>query len=138
MGGLQGWHLIILLLPVVAVVVIVLALTANSKQKQHGGFGPGGRPAPPRQIGYGMDGQPLYQQPVTAGTNVFAVLALVLGLFTGILGIVFGHLARAQIRRTGESGDGLAIAGLAIGYLWLAFWLLLIGGLAVARLAWVS
>jgi hypothetical protein len=34
----------------------------------------------------------------------------------GILGIVFGHVARARIRRTGEAGWSTATAGLAIGY----------------------
>jgi hypothetical protein len=32
------------------------------------------------------------------------------------LGIVFGHLSLSQIRRSGEDGRGLAIAGLVIGY----------------------
>ncbi|MDT7614772.1 MAG: hypothetical protein QOF00_2219, partial [Pseudonocardiales bacterium] len=31
------------------------------------------------------------------------------------LGIVFGFIARGQIKRTGESGDGLALAGIIIG-----------------------
>lgn len=80
-----------------------------------------------------MDGQPLYQQPTVPGTNIFAILALVLGLFTGILGIAFWHIARSQIRRTGEGGDSKAIAGLVIGYLWLAFWVLLITGALFSR-----
>lgn len=142
-AGLLGWHLVMLLMIVAVVVVIVVVVKAATKPKQSVQVGPGGHPlqpvqqgAPvppdqqmqqgqPVQVGYGMDGQPIYQQ---RGTNVFAILALVLGLFTGILGIVFGHVARAQIRRTGESGDGLAIAGLVVGYLWLAFWVLLIVG----------
>jgi len=34
-----------------------------------------------------------------------------------ILGVVFGHIALAQIQRTGEQGRGLAVAGLIIGYI---------------------
>ncbi|MCU1409802.1 MAG: hypothetical protein JWR04_509 [Rhodoglobus sp.] len=45
-----------------------------------------------------------------------ATLALWFGVVGGVLGIVFGHLARARIRRTGEAGWGTATAGLAIGY----------------------
>lgn len=45
-----------------------------------------------------------------------ATLALWFGVAGGILGIVFGHVARARIRRTGEAGWGTATAGLAIGY----------------------
>jgi hypothetical protein len=33
-----------------------------------------------------------------------------------IVGIVFGHLARSRIKRSGDAGAGLALAGLIIGY----------------------
>jgi hypothetical protein len=59
------------------------------------------------------------------GTNIMAVLALVFGLLGSVLGIVFGHIALSQMRRTGQSGHGLALAGLLIGYIELAFWLVL-------------
>lgn len=52
-------------------------------------------------------------------TNVLAVVAFVFGLFGGLLAIVFGHIALAQIRRTGEGGARLALVGLILGYLWL-------------------
>lgn len=50
-------------------------------------------------------------------TNTAAVLALVFGIGGGVLGVVFGHLALSQIRRTGEAGRGMAIAGLVLGYI---------------------
>ena len=34
-----------------------------------------------------------------------------------VFAVVCGHMARAQIRRTGEAGDDAAIAGLILGYL---------------------
>jgi len=47
-------------------------------------------------------------------------------------------MAHGQVKRSGESGAGLATAGLVLGYIhliaWAAFflfWLLLFGGLAV-------
>lgn len=50
-----------------------------------------------------------------AGMNTMAVLSI---LFAGgVLGIIFGHIAKAQIRRTGERGSGLATAGLVIAYI---------------------
>lgn len=55
-----------------------------------------------------------------SGTNTFAVLALVFGVLGGFLAIPFGHIARSQIRRTREGGAGLALAGLILGYFWLA------------------
>ncbi|MCU1529601.1 MAG: hypothetical protein JWP75_3364 [Frondihabitans sp.] len=54
-------------------------------------------------------------------TNGFAVSALIFGLIGGtVFPIVFGHVALAQIGRTGERGRGMAIAGLILGYLSLA------------------
>lgn len=80
-------------------------------------------------VGYTDDGRPVYGRPVSGpsgnqSTNVFAVLALVFGIIGGLLGIVFGHIALSQIRRTGEAGRGMAIAGLALGYITLVFILL--------------
>lgn len=37
-----------------------------------------------------------------------------------VVAIVCGHVARSQIRKTGEAGDSLALAGLVLGYLGLA------------------
>ncbi|MGH3914033.1 MAG: DUF4190 domain-containing protein [Pseudonocardiaceae bacterium] len=52
-------------------------------------------------------------------TNTMAILSLTLAFSCWPLALVFGHLARKQIRRTGEGGHGLATAGLVIGYLLL-------------------
>lgn len=54
------------------------------------------------------------------------------------VGIVLGHISLAQIKRTGEKGRGLAIAGLVIGYIFTALlvlsivWMFLIAN-AVTR-----
>ena len=63
------------------------------------------------------------------GTNGVAIASLVLGivcLCTGLCAIpavICGHIALAQINRSGgtEQGRGMAIAGLVIGYVYLAF-----------------
>jgi len=49
-------------------------------------------------------------------TNALAIASLVCAFLFAPLGIVFGHLSLSQIRRSGEDGRGLAIAGLVIGY----------------------
>ena len=87
-------------------------------------------------VGYTADGQPVYGSSMQAqSTNVFAVLALVFGILGGLLGIVFGHIALSQIRRTGEGGRGIAIAGLVLGYIYLAFWLLMVVGYGLFSLS---
>lgn len=60
------------------------------------------------------------------GTNTIAVLAFVFGVLGGILGVIFGHVALSQIRRTGQDGRGLAIAGLVLGYTNLVVWAVLL------------
>ncbi|AVV34847.1 MAG: DUF4190 domain-containing protein [Cobetia sp.] len=47
-------------------------------------------------------------------------------------GVVCGHIARSQIRRSGEAGDSWALAGLILGYLLIALslaGLLMFGGM---------
>ncbi|WP_434591060.1 DUF4190 domain-containing protein [Brevibacterium sp. 1718] len=83
----------------------------------------------------------VYQQ--VAPTNSSSIVALVLGLisfissffFLGVVGIIFGHIARSQIKARGERGNGMAVAGLWLGYLsvifWIVFWLLYFGVIAL-------
>ncbi|CAL9468688.1 DUF1707 and DUF4190 domain-containing protein [Streptomyces sp. enrichment culture] len=52
-------------------------------------------------------------------------LCLVTFGLTGIPAVVLGHAARAEIARTGEEGDGLALTGLALGWLANAAWAVL-------------
>jgi hypothetical protein len=58
-----------------------------------------------------------------ARTNGYAMASFACGIgqfvfgpFATIPAIVFGHMARNQIRRTGEQGAGLALAGLVLGW----------------------
>ena len=71
---------------------------------------------PQPQPGYGQP-YPGYGQPYPPprGTNTMAILALVFGILVAPLGLVFGFVARSQIKKTGEDGDGLALAGIIIG-----------------------
>ncbi|HEV7423120.1 MAG TPA: peptidylprolyl isomerase [Mycobacterium sp.] len=58
-----------------------------------------------------------YGYPQPQPTNALAVASLICAFVFAPLGIVFGHISLSQIRRTGEEGRGLAIAGLVISYL---------------------
>lgn len=70
---------------------------------------------------------PQYANPPSRGTSGFAIASLVLGLLGGaILAVVFGHVALNEIKTTGKDGRGLAIAGLVLGYIETAFWLVVI------------
>jgi Domain of unknown function (DUF4190)/Septum formation len=80
------------------------------------GPGPGGPPGGP--------GGPGRRPSAPGRTNPFAVASLILGVLGitvigAIAGIVLGILALGQIRRTGQRGRALAIAGLALSALWL-------------------
>jgi hypothetical protein len=87
-------------------------------------------PAPQPAPAYGAPGTapaygqtaPAYGQPAGAKTNTLAIISLVaslIGIFSGIgfiAGIICGHISLSQIKKTGEEGRGMAIAGLIIGY----------------------
>jgi peptidyl-prolyl cis-trans isomerase B (cyclophilin B) len=83
-------------------------------QPDHPGYAPGypvGYPA-----GY----------PPPARTNSMAVASLVCAFLFAPLGVLFGHISLSQIKRSGEQGRALAIAGLVIGYLMTALSILLV------------
>lgn len=83
--------------------------------------------------------EPPAQQPVAAAqTNSLAIVAFVLSLFgfiSGlgfIAGIICGHISLSQIKRSHESGRGLAIAALVIGYVMVVLGIVLIALLIIA------
>jgi hypothetical protein len=92
----------------------------------HGGF----QPAPPSYsptawAPYGYAPQQMQR------TNGLAIASLVLGIvwiywIGSILAVIFGHVALGQIKRSNntQTGGGLAIAGLVLGYIGLAFFVL--------------
>jgi Domain of unknown function (DUF4190)/Septum formation len=98
-------------------------------------FGPGDpfpRQSPPDRVGAPEDpDRPGHRGP-TGKADGFAIASLLLGVFGitvigAILSINFGIMALRRIRRTGQPGRGLAIAGLAFSAIWLligAFFLL--------------
>jgi serine/threonine protein kinase len=57
---------------------------------------------------------------------VLALLSLVAGPFTAIPGLIVGHMALNEIRRSGGAigGSGKATAALVIGYIWVAIFVI--------------
>jgi len=88
---------------------------------------------PPPQFGAP---QPGYQYPVVVAqskTNGFAIASLVLGILWiwwigSILALVFGYIAKGRIDRSNgyETGRGMAIAGIVLGWIGVATLTLLI------------
>jgi hypothetical protein len=83
-------------------------------------------PSPPPAV----PARPTFVRP-SSPTNGLAIASLVAGVFWmwwigSALAVVFGHIALGQIARSGQSGRGLAITGLVLGYIGLAV-LLLVG-----------
>ncbi|HEY6278196.1 MAG TPA: DUF1707 and DUF4190 domain-containing protein [Streptosporangiaceae bacterium] len=88
---------------------------------------PGGRPAVP---------------PATPRNNSMAIASLICGIgqvifwpLITIPAIVLGHIARRQIRQTGEAGSGMATAGLILGYVGAGVLVLLAIGAALVVVA---
>lgn len=90
------------------------------------------QPYPGQQYpGQPYPGQPYPPQPLPAQpypyayapeprTNVLAIISLVSAFVVSIAAVITGHIALSQIKRTGESGRGMALAGLIIGYVGVA------------------
>jgi hypothetical protein len=91
------------------------------------------------QAGYAQPGYPVSQQPaygyapappnngMAIGSLVSSIVGMVMVPIIGsIIGVVLGHMARKAIRERGEGGDGMAVAGLVVGYVGLGIWALLL------------
>jgi len=84
---------------------------------------PGGGPVAP----------PSLAPPQLVKTNSLAITSLICGIAQFMFGplatipaVVCGHMARHQIRRTGEQGAGMALAGLILGWIGVGFTALLV------------
>jgi hypothetical protein len=100
--------------------------------------------APPPQIGATSTSAPPARtptgktEPLAIWSFVLSVLSLVCcGFILGIPGVICGHMALSKLQREPQlQGKGLATAGLVIGYVAIAFWLIYVvffGGLAAFR-----
>lgn len=75
-----------------------------------------------------------YTTPPSRPYNPWAIVSVsfaastVLGswCFGGLIAVITGHVARHQIKTSGEAGGNLALVGLIVGYLSIALFLLFI------------
>jgi hypothetical protein len=75
------------------------------------GYPPGGYPpfyAPPRQT-----------NSLALTSMIVSIASLVICAPIGVVGAILGHRARRQCRELGQDGDGLALAGVIVG--WIGF-----------------
>lgn len=96
--------------------------------------------APPGfNYGYGY-GYPV-PGPKTNGLSIASMVVAIVGMLglscygfgglIGAVGAILGHVARRQIRERGESGDGMALAGVIVGWIATALGVLILGTIAV-------
>ena len=87
---------------------------------------PGYGQQPPPPPGYGQQpygqqppgyGQPFGTSPYPqqSGTSALAIGALISAFLCSPLGILLGFMAKNQIKKTGQSGDGIATAAIVVG-----------------------
>ena len=94
-----------------------------------------GQPAYGPPPGYGQPGYgppPGYPPGYGRPTNTMAILSLVLAFVFAPAGLILGIVARKQIRQTGEDGDGLALAGIIVGGIFTAFFVLMLVFMIIA------
>lgn len=82
-----------------------------------------------QQQHWGQQPHHLYAPPQSPPTNILAVLSLVFAFVFAPAGIVLGHVARRQLRTSGESGGQLATVGLVLSYIFTVLGLLACCGL---------
>lgn len=99
--------------------------------------------------GYATQNGPAYgapnPYPASARTNVLAIVSMISSLSAFILlpfigsiaGAIMGHISLGQIKRSGEKGRGMALAGVIVGWAGLA--LTIIGVISfIAFVSWAS
>ena len=62
-------------------------------------------------------------------TNTLSIIALIGAFVIPLVGIIVGFIALGQIKKTGEGGHGLALAGVVLGFVFSILYVLLIVGL---------
>ncbi len=80
--------------------------------------------------------------PIASETSGLAIGSLICGILffifpSAVAAVIMGHISRAEIRRSGgrKTGDGMALAGLVLGYIGLSIIpLLIISAIAIPNL----
>ena len=105
------------------------------------GYPPAPAPTYGYAAGYGGYGAtpyvPIAPQPKTNGMAIGAMVVSIVGLallpcyggggLLGLVGAILGHVSRRQIKASKESGEGMALAGVIIGWITTALGLIIVG-----------
>lgn len=86
---------------------------------------PSAGPPQPPQMYPGQPGYFPYQAPPRS-TNGLAIASMVLGILWiawigSVLALIFGYIARKQIRERHQGGDGMATTGIVLGWIGVGF-----------------
>ena len=85
-----------------------------------------------------MQNQQMNAPMAPAKTNTMAILSIVFTFIFTPMGIIFGAIALNQIKKTGEEGKGLALAGLIISSVTTVLGLLFIVLMIIGAIASTS
>ncbi|MGI9120420.1 MAG: DUF4190 domain-containing protein [Acidimicrobiales bacterium] len=99
---------------------------------------PGQEVPPPPASGNFPPPPPYYG--AQARTNGMAIASMVLGIIWlmwlgSILALIFGYIAKRQIRERGEAGSGMATAGIVLGWIGVGILSLYVLGAIIAFIA---
>ena len=101
--------------------------------------GPSAPPPPPEPAQWPQGPTPQHGYPMRPPTNGMAVASMVLGIvwvywIGSILALIFGYIAKGQINQSGgrQTGKGMAIAGIVLGWVGIGFLCLAIIGVLVS------
>lgn len=105
-------------------------------------YGPIQQPPQPYPYDYGYGGY--FGPPRSQQTDGFALASLIvscvsvlglcmwgIGTLLGVVGAIFGHVARRRIRASGAQGSGMALAGIIVGWSIAAVGLIILAVLIV-------
>ncbi|MDA1358260.1 DUF4190 domain-containing protein [Glycomyces luteolus] len=106
-------------------------MTTPDPNSQPQGPPPYQPPVPPPYAPYPQPPPYGYPYVPPRPTNGMAIAAMICGIVgvcspIGILALIFGNIAKRQIRETGDQGDGMATAGIVLGWIGVAatiFWI---------------
>lgn len=87
---------------------------------------------------HGQPGAPVYAAREMNGLAIAAFVVALVGLCSplGVLGLIFGYVAKSQIKARDNSGGGLATAGIVLGWISLIGFIVLV--IALAAGGWNS
>lgn len=92
---------------------------APQAQPQQAHYAPQGQAATVYQgqpANYTPAVKPLPTNTTAKDTNTYALVGVILTFIMPLAGIIFGHMALSQIKRTGDAGRGLAMTAVIYGY----------------------